>query len=225
MKKLLNIVSESKQVNECGMNMPTNPVPSVPPVSMSVNLNAQGIDQIKDLLNLMNKADSPLAPGVVGQGPAPMPMALPIGMEKPEGPKEPDMKDLIKIASAPKEEPNLDDLSKETGMDADAVKSDVKSLAPSDSGDEPAPKKEMQAVADEVKGLASELAKENENEGYANSPDEQVADADAAVPSGDDLHKQKKSYSDKPFRGDNPMAVEQLKQDLASMYKHIKETR
>ena len=31
---------------------------------------------------------------------------------------------------------------------------------------------------------------------------------DAAVPDGNDLNKPKKSFSDKPYRGDNPMAAE-----------------
>lgn len=196
MKKMLTILSESKQINECGGMMPDQNIPSTPPVSMSVNLNAQGIDQIKDLLNLMNKAEGALAPGLVGQGPAPMPMpepnpmpmSMPIGMNKPEeGPKEPDMKDLIKIASEP------------------------------EAGDEkPAGKKEMQDVADEVRGLTDELA---------NAPDEQYGDVGDAVPSGDDLHKQKGTYP-KVAGGDNPMQrMESIKSSLSSLYKEIKETR
>lgn len=194
MKKMLTILSESKQINECGGMMPEQNIPSTPPVSMSVNLNAQGIDQIKDLLNLMNKADGALAPGLVGQGPAPMPMpepmpmAMPIGMDKPEEmPKEPDMKDLIKIASEPEGKP-----------------------------DEPAGKKEMQNVADEVRGLTDELA---------NAPDEKYAGVDAAIPSGDDLHKEKGTYP-KVAGGDNPMQrMESIKSSLSSLYKEIKETR
>ena len=192
MKKMLTILSESKQVNECG-DMGQS-MPNTPPVSMSVNLNAQGIDQIKDLLNLMNKAEGALAPGLVGQGPAPMPMpepmpmAMPIGMNKPEeGPKEPDMKDLIKIASEP------------------------------EAGDEkPAGKKEMQDVADEVRGLTDELA---------NAPDEQYGDVSDAIPNGNDLHKQKGTYP-KVAGGDNPMQrMESIKSSLSSLYKEIKETR
>ena len=60
-------------------------------------------------------------------------------------------------------------------------------------------------------------------EELANSPDEKYGDIDDVIASGDDLHKAKKSYSDKPFRGDNPMAVESIKQDLAARYKQIKE--
>ncbi len=220
MKKLLNIISEGKQITEnCGgmMNNATSipGAPSTPPVTMSVNLNAQGIDQIKDLLNLMNKADSPLAPGVLGQSPAPMSMPVPADVPPmisqpmlapkaepmgtaPEGPKEPDMRDLIKIASSP--EPDEKEM---------------------DPGEQPAAKKEMQAVAGEVKGLADEL----KNSPAGTGMDEPTTyGMDAAVPSGDDLHKQKGAYP-KVNGGDNPMALEQLKSQLLALYKEIKEVR
>ena len=48
----------------------SSPIPSSPPVTMSVNLNAQGVENIKELLNLMNKADASRISA---------PMALPIG--------------------------------------------------------------------------------------------------------------------------------------------------
>jgi hypothetical protein len=48
---------------------------------------------------------------------------------------------------------------------------------------------------------------------YTNSPREEQAGADAAFPAGTDLNRPKKSYSDKPFRGDNPMAVSEAKEE------------
>jgi hypothetical protein len=60
--------------------------------------------------------------------------------------------------------------------------------------------------------LAEEGPKERDVE-YTNSPREEVAGTDAAIPSGTDLHRAKKSYSDKPFRGDNPMAVAEAKEE------------
>jgi hypothetical protein len=48
---------------------------------------------------------------------------------------------------------------------------------------------------------------------YANTPNEKIGPVSAAVPSGDDMHKAKKSYSDKPYRGDNPMAVQEATDD------------
>jgi hypothetical protein len=57
---------------------------------------------------------------------------------------------------------------------------------------------------------------------YANSPDVQMGQDNFPIDTGDDLHKPKASYSDKPFRGDNPMAVESIKNRLDSLYNNIK---
>lgn len=58
---------------------------------------------------------------------------------------------------------------------------------------------------------------------YANSPNAQVAtDNQFPVDHGNDLHKPKSSYSDKPYRGDNPMAVEGIKNRLHTMYEQMK---
>lgn len=57
---------------------------------------------------------------------------------------------------------------------------------------------------------------------YVNSPDAQVAQGNFPVDHGDDLHKSKNSYSDKPYRGDNPMALESYKAKLHTMYEDIK---
>lgn len=226
MKKLLNIVSgnvEKKQINEsiveCGMPMPAqSPIPTVTPVTMSVNLNAQGIDQIKDLLNLMNKAESPLAPGLVGGGAV-----------------TPDPIDMLKPPMADKQQaagPGLDDLANELGMDLEKEEGQDDeqefSMGPEEMGDDDTSgqKSPLGKMADEVRDMADELAdvnSEEENESYANSPDEHVSQYQD--PAGDDLHKRKASFSDKPFRGDNPMAVENLKSDLARLYKQIKEIR
>lgn len=215
MKKLLNIVSDKQQLNESiegyGMPMPGQipTAPVTPPVSMTVSMNAQGIDQIKDLLSLMNKAESPLGPGPVGMPPSmpPMPepkVSAPLSIGAPDIPsnpmpaaKEPGMADLIKMVGEPSSEKDATD--KPEGEPVDG---------------KPAPKKEMQAVADEVRSMTDELA---------NAPDEQIAGLDAAIPSGDDLHKEKGAYK-KVAGGDNPMALEQLKADLSRLYKTVKES-
>jgi hypothetical protein len=108
MKKLLTIVSgqDKKQINEsavaeCG-TMPQG-MPSTPPVSMNMSLNAQGVDQIKELLSLMTQAD---AARMSAPMPLPAPgMDMPIKIGAPDvGPKEPDMKSLIKLAGSPEKE-------------------------------------------------------------------------------------------------------------------------
>jgi len=57
---------------------------------------------------------------------------------------------------------------------------------------------------------------------YANSPDVQIGQGNFPIDQGNDLHRSKNSYSDKPYRGDNPMALEGLQSRLASMYNTIK---
>jgi hypothetical protein len=89
MKKILGIVTGAKEntttqlnenVEECGMpGAMSSSMPSSPPVSMSVNLNAQGVDNIKELLNLMRTADAPKMGGMM-----PEPMDMPaVGMDMP----------------------------------------------------------------------------------------------------------------------------------------------
>lgn len=60
---------------------------------------------------------------------------------------------------------------------------------------------------------------------YSNTPNEKISGVDAAIPSGTDLHRAKKSYSDKPYRGDNPMAVEEdaLWESYETMLNKVKE--
>ena len=54
------------------------------------------------------------------------------------------------------------------------------------------------------------------------SPDPFVFQGNFPTDTGDDLHKPKNSYSDKPYRGDNPMAVEGIKNRLDSLYQEVK---
>ena len=65
---------------------------------------------------------------------------------------------------------------------------------------------EFTAVADD------DMVEERDIE-YVNTPQEKVAPLAAATPNGNDLHRAKRSYSDKPFRGDNPMAVQETVED------------
>jgi len=231
MKKLLNIVSETKQVNECGMMPePMNNIPTAPPVSMSVNLNAQGIDQIKSLLDLMHKAESPLAAGPVGapaMPQAPMPTMAPMSMPaisldepgfggEPEGGMDP-LDALVKkagIAMAPK----APEAGAEKGGDEAGEKSPVGS-------NDPAPKGDMKKVADEVRGMADTLADENQDGGFGDAttePDEKVSGIDAVTPTGDDLASKGKE-APKVNGGGNPM--ESIRKQLDARYKEIKEAK
>ena len=65
--------TETINVEECGMPPPTSTMPPAhnepPPPSMSVNLNAQGMDNIKDMFNLWMKVN----PDMMPKAPMPMP--------------------------------------------------------------------------------------------------------------------------------------------------------
>ena len=75
-----------------------------------------------------------------------------------------------------------------------------------------------------VEVVPTEAQVEVEEE-YINEPDEKYATVDTIISQGDDLHRQKKQYADKPKAGDNPMATEtalRLEGKLAAMYASLK---
>ena len=226
-------VTESSMV-ECGM--PMNNIPSTPPVSMNVSLNAQGIDQIKSLLDLMHKAESPLAAGPIGSPAMPQPpmptVSSPMAMNmpaisldepgfggEPEGGMDP-LDALVKkagIAMAPKAPGDV-------GPGAAAGGDDAGEKSPIGSKD-PAPKDDMKKVADEVRGMADTLADENQDGGFGGAttePEEKYGDVSSVTATGDDLASKGKE-APKVNGGGNPM--ESIRQQLDARYKEIKEAK
>jgi len=63
---------------------------------------------------------------------------------------------------------------------------------------------------------------------YANSPEGTAmaqpvkAPMNTMIASGDDLHRSHGSYSDRPYRGDNPMATESIRTRLNNLYNKMK---
>lgn len=229
-------MSESKQVNECGMmdQAPLSPnIPTVQPVSMSVNLNAQGIDNIKELIQLMHKADSPLAAGPVAvdnMPPMPMPtvgMDAPLNVStpalEPQGGMDP-LDAIIKSAGMAVKPKELPAPEQGPGDNKGGDEAGTKSPVGSTEGDkEPAPKDEMNKVADEVRDMADTLADENSDGGFADAtsePDEKTQPASAVIPTGDDLAS-KGDEAPKKNGGGNPM--ESIRSMLDARYKEIKE--
>lgn len=158
-------------VAECPPDMPgamTPPMgkPDAPPPSMSLNLNAQGMDNIEQLMALI-KAVNPDADKPAGG----MPPALSIEpMDKPIG--MPPLKMLPDLSDEP------------------------------DSDDGPEP---MKMAMDMDKD--NEKAKKDKEEAFGNSVNDSepnTMDMDAAIPNGNDLHKEKGTYP-KVAGGDNPM--------------------
>jgi len=185
------------------MGMPPMPEkPDTPPPTMSINLNAQGLDNIEELMKLVKSVnpdmDKPASPiSAISIEP----------MDKPMGGLPP-LKMLPDMDSEPHDEPDADNMGGPSDMDADNMPpmgdldrddgdditkamGDIDSDGDHDMDDHDAEKKEK----DEAFGNS------------VNGSEPEYAGIDAAMPDGNDLNKPKKSFSGKPYRGDNPMAA------------------
>lgn len=215
-------------VPECGepmgMNSPTGMTPpgmpskpDVPPPSMSVNLNAQGLDNIEQLMKLVTKVNPDMEkPAMPPMAAAPAieiePVGKPAGLpplgglgDLDKGPLKmlPDLDaDNDDMPGGEKDSPDADidgvDLGKDDGVskaqgdidgdgDHDMDDHDMEKDKPADDGED-----------------------EEEKEAFGNSvgdSEPEVDNIDSVLPGGDDLNKPKKSFSGKPYRGDNPMAA------------------
>lgn len=216
MKKLLNIVDgnvEKKQINEsideCGMPMGASSTPSN--VSMNLSMNAQGLDNIKELLDLMKAAGSPGRMSEPMAMPAPgmdMPISItkikPAGSDGDRGMAQ--IRDLIAKAEKP-----FENTPEEGYSDVDSVTTDAGGgvNGPKDPADirikDPSP---YQATAEE----------------YANEPDEEVSDHQLMIKDlAGGLNREKQQYK-KEYPGDNPMAIKEgIRAQLDRLYQEIKE--
>jgi len=213
-------------VEACGdpMGMPAPTIPSKPdepPPSMSVNLNAQGMDNIAELMKLMTKVN----PDMINQ---PAPMSMPPISAEPSimsiKPPMPGIGDLGNLDAGPlKMLPDLDadnnnmpggemDSDYDDSGDLDAHEKDhadekplIKTLDRDDDGDHDMDDHDMEKDDDK------EDSKKDKEEAFSNAPigasGQEYHSIDAAIPDGDDLNKPKKSFSGKPYRGDNPMSA------------------
>ena len=190
----------------CGMDAPmappmsspmSMPKPDTPPPSMSINLNAQGMDNIESLMKLVTKVnpsmDKPEMPAMMPPSISIEPMDKPAGMPPLGGLGDLDRGPLKML-------PDLDSDNDDMPggeMDQDEPSDDMpKGLDQDDDGDHDMDDHDME--------------KKDKDEAFGNS----VADSeptyktiDDVMNKGDDLHRPKKSFSGKPYRGDNPMAA------------------
>lgn len=172
------------------MGMPEKP--DTPPPTMSINLNAQGLDNIEELMKLvksvnpdMDKPESPIS-------------AISIEpMDKPMGGLPP-LKMLPDMDSDNNDMPG-GEMDLPPGHDKDHAM--VKALDLDGDGDHDMDDHDMEKDDDE----------EKKKEAFGNAPEgasgQEYHGIDAAIPDGNDLNKPKKSFSGKPYRGDNPMAA------------------
>ena len=183
------IAAPIADVDECGpMGMTPPMADQTPPPahpSMSVNLNAQGMDNIESLMKLMTKVNpdminqpqggmSPM-PGLTGPGPS-------IASIKPE---------LPPLKMLPDLDADNDDMP---GGEKDM---EIKGLDQDGDGDHDMDDHDMEKKKDKEEAFGNSLD--------GSEPD--TMDMDAAIRNGDDLHK-KKSMHRAAAGGDNAMAAE-----------------
>ena len=185
------------------MSSPMSSKPDTPPPSLSINLNAQGMDNIESIMKLMTKVN----PDMINQPPS-MPMSLPISISKPSSMS---MGPLGNLDSGPlKMLPDLD--ADNDDMPGGEMDSDY-----NDSGDLDAHEKDHADEKPLIKTLDRDHDRDHdiddhraEKEAFGNSlngSEPEYAGIDAAIPDGNDMHKPKQSFSGKAYRGDNPMAA------------------
>ena len=176
--------------------------PDTPPPSMSVNLNAQGLDDIAELMKLMTKVN----PDMINQ-PAPVDMPS----ISPE-PSISSIGDLGNLDAGPLKMLPLDDIENDMSEPGDDAMNpgDGVSVAQGDIDN------------DGDHDMDDHKAEKEKEEGFGNTPDgasdQEYYGHDSAVPSGDDLHKSKNTFP-KVNGGDNPMKRMESKDELRASVK------
>lgn len=200
-KPVENAVAE-QPLADCGMPGPMSSPPSqpdTPPPSMSINLNAQGLDNIEELMKLIKavnpEMDKPAMPPISSISIDPM--------DKP---------DMPPMGMSPLKLGNLDSGPLKMLPDMDSDNDDMP--GGEDDGEQPGG---LGASLDrdgdgdhDMKDHDLEKKEKDKEEAFGNSVDDSepnTMDMDAAIPDGNDLHKQKKSFR-ATAGGDNPMNTE-----------------
>lgn len=193
--KLLQRLAELDQpVTECGDMMPST-APSAPPTtppSMSVNLNAQGLDNIESLLKLMTKVNpdmaKPAAPMSMVADPHPASMlSMPVDMDGEEdGELDGDKSEFAPLAA----------------VGAGLGRAAAGAMGAGGIG------QTAGALAGRMAGSAASdmMSQESDKEtDYANEPDEEVKDVDYIINKvSGGMNKPHGTYP-KVAGGDNPM--------------------
>lgn len=106
------------------------------------------------------------------------------------------------------------------GTGKDGIKDLLNILRDIEDGPESSPASAMpHAAHGDTTLIVGDEEVQTEAHPFANSPEEKYSSIKDIMKSGNDLHKAKDSYSDKPYRGDNPMAI---KETLKSLYQFVK---
>lgn len=195
--------------DECGMppagtppmGMPAKP--DVPPPSMSVNINAQGMENIEDMMKLFQKVNPDMMPQAPAPSISPMPSIAAIKPELPPLKPLPDFdadNDDMPGGELDMTKLDLDKDDDDTGMTMklDLDKDDDHEEPDGDEGPEP---KMPSDDGDEE----DEEDKKNEKEAYDNEPEVDVKDVDYMNNKLAGGMNRPKDTFPKVSDGDNPM--------------------
>ena len=217
-----------------GMPAPMNDQPPPAHPSMSVNLNAQGMDNIESLLKLMTKVNPDMINQPVGM-PSAMPTMSAMPSLMPPGPSISSIGDLGNLDSGPlkmlpdldKEpegdhaEPDADNMGGPSDMDADNMPAMMK-IGGDDEGEEgPGPDGSAEHEGPEGEEPESdeegedEGEDEKEEEGYSGGFDQSTTSPDPELKSADymlnklsgGLGRQQTMTKHSYKQGDNPLAM------------------
>ena len=222
MQELDRPAVEQPTSEECGMPPPGMPPmgmpskPDIPPPSMSVNLNAQGLDNIEDMMRLFQKVNPDMMPPMAPPMPslAPPPSIMSIKPELPPLKMLPDFDaDNDDMPGGEKDDLPGMDLDKDNDMDKpkDAMmKMDLDK--DDDEGDQPAELgKSLDRDGDGDHDMDDHRMEpkdddeEEKKEAWDNEPDEQEKDIDHMVNKlAGGMNKSHGTYP-KVSDGDNPM--------------------
>jgi hypothetical protein len=215
-----------RPVEECGepMNMPAPAMQTPPttPPSMSVNLNAQGMDNIEDLLKLITKVNpdtiksDPTLPSLTPPGPS-------IASIKPELPPLKMLPDFDKPGDDKMNPPGLPGLGgggdepKVIDIDIDGDK-EKEGPGPDGSPEHEGPEGEKPEPEEMDDKEEKDDDEDKEDEAFGNSvgsSEPETKDASFSTHDGNDLNKSKGTYP-KVAGGDNPMQKQKFEGDLRS---------
>ncbi len=214
---------------ECGMpppsmapmnQMPTDQPPPAHP-SLSINLNAQGMDNIEHIMKLVAKVNpdmqKPEMPPLPSLSPEPSIMSI-----KPSMPPLKMLPDLDDEPEGDHPEPDADNFGGPSDNDADN-KIDIiqKSMGDMDGdGDKDIDSDDEEGEDDDEKEKKDEWAN-----GLTGHDDVDYKGMDAAVPNGNDLNKHKSTFP-KVAGGDNPMQKDSFRESIrAELLKRLNEAK
>ena len=174
------------------MGMPPMPEkPDTPPPTMSINLNAQGLDNIEELMKLVKSVnpdmDKPASPiSAISIEP----------MDKPMGGAMSGLPPLKMLPDMDSDNDSMPGGEIDLPPDHDKDHAMVKALDRDDDGDHDMDDHDAE--------------KKDKDEAFGNSVGDSEPEYNTiadVMNRGDDLNRPKKSFSGKAYRGDNPMAA------------------